>query len=62
MELINLKGEYASKILDLEDKIEKLKKEIEQSKKNEEDLNVQLNEFKVNDKHNLSLKKKDENK
>jgi hypothetical protein len=42
-----LRGDYAVKMLDLEDKIEKLNKEIESNKKIIDCLNIEINEFKV---------------
>ncbi len=47
-EIFNLRGDYAVKMLDLEDKIEKLNKEIESNKKLIDSLNVEINELKVN--------------
>lgn len=48
MEIFNLRGEHAVKILELEDKIDKLTKEIESSRKHVADLNKQILELKVN--------------
>jgi hypothetical protein len=47
LEVFNLKGEHAIRILDLEDRIEKLTKEVELNKKYAADLNKELEEIKV---------------
>ena len=51
--MFNLRGEYAIKILDLEDKIDKFNKEIESNKKLIDSLNIELNEFKVKNIANI---------
>ena len=50
-----MRGEHAIKINELEDKIEKLNKEIELNRKHVANLNKELNEFKVNLKKKLTF-------
>ena len=48
VEILNIRGENAAKILDLEDRIDKLHKEIESHKKNTESLQAQITDLKSN--------------
>ena len=47
MELMNLRGEHAARVLELEDKIEKLTKEIEISRKQVTAFTEEVNDLKV---------------
>ncbi len=46
VEILNIRGEHAARILELEDRIDKLHKEIETHKKNTESLQSQIKDLK----------------
>ena len=52
LEILNLKAEQTVKITELEDKINKIQKEIQVEKKNTAILNTELDELKVKDSLN----------